>query len=82
MARHVPSQAGNETSEGEDYETHFVRLLFMYQWPHGNVGIHVGNSESETNLAGGDSHSRFGIFPDYYRVSRVHVVERTQELVR
>ena len=27
MARHVPSQAGNETSE--DYETHFVRLLFI-----------------------------------------------------
>ena len=25
MARHVPSQAGNATSE--DYETHFVRLL-------------------------------------------------------
>jgi hypothetical protein len=27
MARHVPTQAGNETSE--DYETHFVRLLFI-----------------------------------------------------
>ena len=27
IARHQPSQAGNETSE--DYETHFVRLLFI-----------------------------------------------------
>ena len=29
MARQVPLQAGNETSE--DYETHFVRLLFINQ---------------------------------------------------
>ena len=31
MAHHVPSQAGNETSEDyeHDYETYFVRLLFI-----------------------------------------------------
>ena len=28
MARHVPSEAGNETSE--DYETHFVRVRLLF----------------------------------------------------
>jgi hypothetical protein len=40
MARHVPSQAGNETRE--DYETHFVRLLYLSILAvHGNWDTHT-----------------------------------------
>ena len=37
MARQVPSQAENETSE--DYETHFVRLLFINSKENVNIGV-------------------------------------------